>query len=85
MQHGNHLKQMLIIAVVLLAGLVVVGVPAGSALLAAALLACPIGMAAMMFFMMRGTHDHEAGNDHTTHDEHNSAQQPARMPADPLG
>ena len=63
MQHGNHLKQMLIVGGVLLVGLLAFGVPTGSALVTAAALACPIGMVLMMFFMMRGSQGHGAGHD----------------------
>ena len=71
MQHGNHFKQMLIIAVVILGGLLAFGVPTGSALVFAVLLACPIGMAAMMYFMSRdeqGQNAHGHGGAHQAHD-----------------
>jgi hypothetical protein len=69
MQHGNHIKQTLIIAAVILVGLLAFGVPTGSALVAAVLLACPIGMAAMMYFMSRdeqgeNAHGHGGGHEH---------------------
>jgi hypothetical protein len=79
MQHGNHLKQMLIGGAVLLVGLLAFGVPTGPALITAAALACPLGMAAMMFFMMRGQAHGIA---------HNHADPPAAVPAPvrtPLG
>lgn len=63
MEHGNHLKHMLIIGGVLLMGLLAFGVPTTSALTTAAVLACPIGMAAMKFFMMRGAPGHAASHD----------------------
>lgn len=81
MAHGNHLKQMLIIGAVLLVGLLALGVPTGSALVTAAVLACPIGMAAMMFFMMRGTQGHSA--DHTSAHPPTTAPAPVRTPAGP--
>jgi hypothetical protein len=61
MQHGNHLKHMLIAGGLILVGLLAFGVPTGSALRSAAVLACPLGMIAMMF-MMRGGHGHAGGN-----------------------
>ena len=72
MQHGNHTKQMLIIGAVLLVVLLAFGVPTAPALIVAAALACPIGMAAMMFFMMGGQ-AHRSG-------QHN-ADPPAAVPA----
>jgi hypothetical protein len=83
MQHGNHLKQMLIVGGVLLVGLLAFGVPTGSALVTAAALACPIGMVAMMFFMMRGSQAHGAGHD----SGHSPATAPApvRTPVGPQG
>ena len=81
MAHGNHLKQMLIIGGVLLVGLLAFGVPTGSALITAAVLACPIGMAAMMFFMMRGTQGH--GADHTSTHPPTTAPAPVRTPVGP--
>ena len=63
MQHGNHLKQMAIVGGVLLVGLLAFGVPTGSALITAAVLACPIGMVLMMFFTMRGSQGHGAGDE----------------------
>lgn len=68
----HHLKHMAIGAVVILAGLLAFGVDLGQALPYAILLACPLGMVAMMFFMnRRGGHDHgatgqDAGHRHTT-------------------
>jgi hypothetical protein len=81
MQHGNHLKQTLIIGGILLAGLLAFGVPTGSALITAAVLACPIGMAAMMFFMMRGSQDHSAGRDNSH--AHSTAAAPLGTPVGP--
>ena len=81
MAHGNHLKQMLIIGAVLLVGLLALGVPTGSALVTAAVLASPIGMAAMMFFMMRGTQGH--GADHTSAHPPTTAPAPVRTPVGP--
>ncbi|HEX6668766.1 MAG TPA: DUF2933 domain-containing protein [Gemmatimonadales bacterium] len=48
---GNHLKHMAIGGGVVLATLLLVGVPAGTALTYALLLACPLMMVAMMFMM----------------------------------
>lgn len=56
MNHGSHLKHMLIAGGAVLAGLLIFGVPTGSALLYAAALACPLGMVAMMYVMGR---DHQ--------------------------
>jgi hypothetical protein len=81
MAHGNHLKQMLIIGGVLLAGLLAFGVPTGSALITAAVLACPIGMAVMMFVMMRGSQGHGAGHDSSHAPSATPAQ--ARIPTGP--
>ncbi|WNB86985.1 hypothetical protein [Cellulomonas sp. ATA003] len=60
----NHLKHMLIGGAVLLVGLLVAGVPLADALLWAALLACPLMMAGMMFMMGRGHGNAESGHDH---------------------
>jgi hypothetical protein len=49
--HGNHLKHMLIGGAVVLAALLIVGVPLGTALPYAALLACPLMMISMMLSM----------------------------------
>jgi hypothetical protein len=81
MQHGNHLKQMLIVGGVLLVGLLAFGVPTGSALVTAAALACPIGMVAMMFFMMRGSQAQDSG--HNGSHSHSAAPAPERIPAGP--
>lgn len=63
MQHGNHLKHMLIAGGLILVALLAFGVPTGSALRSALVLACPLGMIAMMFMMMRGGgHGHAGGN-----------------------
>ena len=78
MQHGNHLKQMAIVGGVLLVGLLAFGVPTGSALITAAALACPIGMVAMMFFMMRGSQSHGAGHDDSR--DQVAATAPVRTP-----
>jgi hypothetical protein len=60
--HGNHLKHMLVGGAVVLGALLIVGVPVGTALPYALLLACPL----MMLFMMRGHghggHQHDAGD-----------------------
>jgi hypothetical protein len=82
MTHGNHLKHMLIIGGVLLVGLLVFGVPTGSALITAAVLACPIGMAAMMFVMMRGPQGH--GADQTRTHPPTPTPAPVRTPVGPL-
>ena len=84
MQHGNHLKQMLIVGGVLLVGLLAFGVPTGSALVTAAALACPIGMVLMMFFLMRASQGHGAGHG-TGHDGSHvqAAQDPVRTPVGP--
>jgi hypothetical protein len=81
MEHGNHLKQMLIIGGILLVGLLAFGVPTGSALITAAVLACPIGMAAMMFFMMRGSQ--AQGSGHNNSHSHGAAPAQERIPAGP--
>lgn len=69
----HHIKHMAIGAVVILAVLLAFGVDLGQALPYAILLACPLGMAAMMLFMnRRGGHEHggdtdqDAGHEHTT-------------------
>lgn len=48
---GNHFKHVVIGGAVVLATLLLVGVPAGTALTYALLLACPLMMVAMMFMM----------------------------------
>lgn len=83
MQHGNHLKQMLIIGGAILAGLLAFGVPTGPALVTAATLACPIGMVAMMFFMMRGSQGHGAEHAADSGQKHHSAHAAARTPVGP--
>ncbi|NKY10829.1 DUF2933 domain-containing protein [Cellulomonas hominis] len=56
----HHLKHMAIGAVVVLALLLAFGVDLSRALPYALLLACPLGMIGMMFFMGRGNgHGHE--------------------------
>lgn len=69
----HHLKHMAIGAVVILAVLLAFGVNLGQALPYAILLACPLGMVAMMFFMNRqGGHNHgdatgrDPGHEHVT-------------------
>ena len=76
MDHGNHLKHMLIGGAAVLAGLLLFGVPTGSALLTAAALACPIGMVAMMVMMMR----HQPGGGHGGHDRAGEEQPGADWP-----
>jgi hypothetical protein len=57
---------------VLVIGLVWAGVPAGTLLVAALVLACPL----MMFFMMRGMHtDQTSGHEQHIHD-HNHDDRP---------
>lgn len=60
MNHENHLKQMLVAGAAVAAGLLIFGVPPGSALRVAAVVACPLGMVAMMLLMNRhvGAHPH---------------------------
>jgi hypothetical protein len=62
--------------------LLVFGVPTGSALITAAVLACPIGMAAMMFVMMRGTQGH--GADQTSAHPATPASAPVHTRVGPL-
>lgn len=69
----HHLKHMAIGAVVILAVLLALGVNLGQALPYAILLACPLGMVSMMFFMNRqGGHNHgdatgqDPGHEHVT-------------------
>lgn len=76
MNHGNHLKHMLIAGAAVLAGLLVFGVPTGSALLFAVALACPVGMMAMMYFMGRDQQGHGGQPDHTGHAGHTGHGQP---------
>lgn len=83
MQHGNHLKQMLIVAAFILVGLLAFDVPTGPALATAAVLACPLGMAAMMFFMMRGSHSRGGENAHGPGHEHTQAPASVQAPAGP--
>lgn len=59
MNHSAHLKQMLIIAAVVAVGLLAFGAPTGTALRSAAVLACPLGMIAMMFMMRGSGHNHD--------------------------
>jgi hypothetical protein len=54
---------------ILIVGLVAVGVPASTLLIASLILVCPL----MMFVMMRGMH---GGEGHSGHGEHHSAPQP---------
>jgi hypothetical protein len=84
MQHGNHLKHMLIAGGVILAGLLAFGAPTGRALFTAATLACPIGMIAMTFFMMRGSQGHGAGQVHDSDHRHNDAPASVRAPVGPV-
>lgn len=63
----GHLKHMLIGGAAILAVLLVAGVDLGRALPYALLLACPLGMAAMMFFMMRQPGNAAASHQHHTH------------------
>ena len=51
--NGTHLKHMLVVGGVILATLLFVGVPTGTALTLAVVLACPLMMGAMMFMMSR--------------------------------
>jgi len=76
----HHLKHMAIGAALVLALLLAFGVDLSRALPYALLLACPLGMVAMMFFMGRGNghvhgphdgptshdHDHDHDHDHET-------------------
>lgn len=54
----HHLKHMAIAAAAILALLLALGVDLAGALRYALLLACPLGMAAMVFMMGRGSHQH---------------------------
>ena len=69
MSNGKHLKYMLLIGGGLFAVLLVSGVPLGTALSYAALLACPLMMVGMMFMMGHGngSNGHAGcGHDHGT-------------------
>ena len=66
MHHKNHLKYMLIAGGAIAAVLLATGVRPGQALLTAAVLACPLMMVGMMFFMNRGAN---GGNTHS-HSDH---------------
>ena len=60
----HHIKHMAIAAVVILVVLVIAGVDLGPALRSAIVLACPVGMIAMMFMMGRHrgeSADHQVG------------------------
>lgn len=54
----HHLKHMAIAAAAILVLLLALGVDLAGALRYAVLLACPLGMAAMVFMMGRGSHQH---------------------------
>jgi len=58
---GNHLTHVLLGGAVILAVLLVAGVPLGAALSYAAVLACPLMMIVMMAIMGRGKGDADAG------------------------
>ena len=58
----HHIKHMAIAAVVILAVLVIAGVDLGPALRSAVVLACPVGMIAMM--LMMGRHRGEPADHH---------------------
>ena len=88
MNHKNHLKYMLLAGAGIAAVLLATGVRPGQALLTAAVLACPLMMVGMMFFMSRGTggsaHSH-SGGEHSGGEHsggHNSypAETPASVP-----
>ena len=66
--NGSHVKHMLIGGGVILATLLFVGVPAGTALTFAVLLACPLMMGTMMFMMLRqgDRADHASSRDSET-------------------
>jgi hypothetical protein len=59
--HGHHLKHMLIGGGALLIGLLAFGVPLGTALQYAIVLACPLMMIVMMAMMGRAHGGHERG------------------------
>lgn len=77
----HHLKHMAIATAIILVVLAIAGVDLGQALRSAAILACPLGMLAMMF-MMRGhggrpTADHDSA-DHTVVSTDSPAQNALR-------
>lgn len=61
--HSNHLMNVLIGGVVILVALMIVGLPFGTALPYALLLACALMMSAMTLMMMRGPHRHIPAGD----------------------
>jgi len=73
--HGgkNHLLSMLGIGAIVLVVLLASGSSLGTALLFAALLACPLMMGGMMFMMMRGGKDRQQGSDAPNQRDHNDA------------
>lgn len=92
--HAGHLKFMLFAGAAALGALWISGVSLSSALPYALLLACPVGMLAMMAMMGRGKgscHDpahHHGGATGTPQDDHSSSGQrdpaaPQRIPSAP--
>ena len=72
-EHGgkNHLLSMLGVGAIVLVALLASGISLGTALLFAALLACPLMMGGMMFMMMRGGNGRKQGNDAPNQRDHN--------------
>ncbi|MCG7284750.1 hypothetical protein MHY85_02030 [Cellulomonas sp. ACRRI] len=67
----HHLKHMALGVAVILGLLLAFGVDLSTAFRYALLLACPLGMAAMMLFMGRGrdrSHGHQGSHDHRGHE-----------------
>lgn len=77
----HHVKHMALGGVVILAALLVLDVNLGPALLYAVLLACPLGMAAMMFFMNRhGGHHHGTTGQDASHVPDRTRENHERIP-----
>ena len=68
----HHVKHMVIGAAVVLVALIALGVNLGEALMWAVLLACPVGMIGMMWWMGRQHEDGGEADGHA-HDHHGSA------------
>jgi len=78
----HHLKHMAVGAAVVLALLLAFGVDLSKALPYALLLACPLGMVGMMFFMGRGSgHGHEDPHGPSAHGHNHDEVVDAAPPA----